>query len=312
MNRKHLVLLIMLLCSSIAASQEIYCNAYGNRDNTPLIFIHGGPGYNSFTFEASTAKKLAEKGFYVVVYDQRGCGRSSAGPESKFSFVEAADDLLKIYQNFELKTAILLGHSFGGNIGIIFTRMYPEKVQALILAGTPLCYQQTFRGIIDKCEQIYRASQSPQLKYIEMIKNMSPDSLEYSSYCFMHAISCGLYTPKTITENAAAINKLIKEMDKDGLASHSTREPVQGFYNSEKHTTLNQSEALKKLREQKSVSGIYGLEDGLFDKQHLKMLEDSLGKANLTLVKDASHNVFIDQQELFINAVEIIKHSHGR
>ena len=160
--------------------------------------------------------------------------------------------------------------------------------------------------IIEKCEQIYRKSSAPQLEYIETLKKMPSDSLEYSNYCFIHAISCGLYTPKTITEQAAELNQVVRNADSKGYAMHSSREPVQGFYNTEKYTTLNQAQTVKKLRKQQAVFGIYGLEDGLFDETHLQILKDSIDEENLTLVKYASHNVFIDQQEQFMNAITTI------
>lgn len=75
----YFLLLALLPYSLQAASQKLdglYISTYGDKSNSAAIFIHGGPGYDSQDFEITTAELLASKGFYVVVYDQRGQGRS--------------------------------------------------------------------------------------------------------------------------------------------------------------------------------------------------------------------------------------------
>lgn len=64
-----------------ATAAEIYSAAYGKASDPAVIFLHGGPGYNSLDFEVTTAQKLADQGFYVIVYDRRGEGRSRAVPK---------------------------------------------------------------------------------------------------------------------------------------------------------------------------------------------------------------------------------------
>jgi proline iminopeptidase len=48
-------------------------------------------------FEATTAQPLADKGFYVIVYDRRGEGRS-LDSTATFTYREAITDLNEIYQ----------------------------------------------------------------------------------------------------------------------------------------------------------------------------------------------------------------------
>jgi proline iminopeptidase len=73
-----MLLLITLFFTLFSAhGQTIYSKAFGNKNNKPIIFIHGGPSGNAVQFEATTAPKLAERGFYVIVYDRRGEGRSA-------------------------------------------------------------------------------------------------------------------------------------------------------------------------------------------------------------------------------------------
>jgi proline iminopeptidase len=88
---------IFLLVTMFANSQSIYTKSFGSSQNKPIIFLHGGPGYNCVNFEATTAQQLADQGFYVIVYDRRGEGRSK-DPSAQFTFKETFDDLNNIYQ----------------------------------------------------------------------------------------------------------------------------------------------------------------------------------------------------------------------
>ena len=126
-----LLLSFMLFCSLpiFLSAQSIYTKAYGNPKDQAVVFLHGGPGYNSALFEGTTAEALSKNGFYVLVYDRRGEGRSE-DQEAAFTFEETFKDLNRIYKKFKLKKAILIGHSFGGVVATLYAEQYPKKVKA--------------------------------------------------------------------------------------------------------------------------------------------------------------------------------------
>lgn len=281
----------------------IYSKAYGKMENPAVIFLHGGPGYNSVSFELSTAQKLADQGFYVIVYDQAACGRSKK-EGANFTFEGAFHDLDNIYTKYKLTSASLIGHSFGGTVAILYARKHTEKVKNLILVGSPLSYQMSFRHILSECRKIYTSQKPDQLKYIEMLEKMDTNSLEYSSYCFMHAMMNGFYNCK---QPAKESRKIYKELQKSKSASYlklMTQEPVQGFYVNEHYTTLNLSDELIALNGKVGLFGIYGMEDGLFDTAQIDLLRKVMGNDHFSLVSNASHSVFIDQRTTFIELVQ--------
>ena len=304
MKTSLLSLIILFAIQLVFGQSDFYSKSYGDSKNKAIIFLHGGPGYNAVSFELSTAQKLADNGFYVIVYDQRGCGRTKTDTNSIYTFKEAYVDLNNIYKKYNLKTATLIGHSFGGTLGILFSKNYPEKVDNLILLSSPLSYQMTFKGIISKCKDIYTKTKSKQLAYIEKLEKMDTTSLEYSSYCFMHAMSCGFYKPKNPTQESKMINDSLKKSIDYSYLSNMTRNPVSGFYKNEHYTTLNLSKELNNLNKKIKIFGIYGAEDGLFDDNQLTLLKSIIGTENFTLVERSSHNVFIDQQKTFIDVVK--------
>jgi len=298
------VLFVSTYCYSFA-QQNLYSKTYGDAKNKVIVFLHGGPGYNSVSFEVSTAAVLADMGFYVIVYDQRGCGRSKADSNSQYNFNEAFDDLNSIYDKYKVKSATLIGHSFGGTLAVLFAKKFVEKVDNVILVGSPLSYQMTFKNIISRCKKIYTEKSSPQLQYITMLEKMDTSSLDYSSYCFIHAMSNGFYKSKNPSAKSVTINASLKNDPNASYLSSMTREPVAGFHRTEHYTTLNLSTPLTELIIKKvKVYGIYGQEDGLFDQNQFDKLQDIIGASNFTIVPNASHNIFIDQQDAFVEAVK--------
>ncbi|MBJ7429081.1 MAG: hypothetical protein JHD28_09010 [Bacteroidia bacterium] len=60
---------LLFLTSLASVGQTLYVKTFGNANDKPFIFLHGGSSYYCANFEGTTAKKLVENGFYVIVYD---------------------------------------------------------------------------------------------------------------------------------------------------------------------------------------------------------------------------------------------------
>lgn len=99
------------------------------------IFIHGGPGAWSKSFELMNGNKL-ENDFKMVYFDQRGCGRSSNSND--YSLTRMIDDIEEIRISLNLGQIFIIGHSFGGILATEYTAKYPKRVQGLILLNSTL------------------------------------------------------------------------------------------------------------------------------------------------------------------------------
>ncbi len=296
---------VLLLVTFFGNAQAIYTRAFGSAGNKSIVFLHGGPGYNCANFEATTAQPLADKGFYVIVYDRRGEGRSK-DPQAQFTFYEALSDLQLVYQKYGLTKATLIGHSFGGIVAARFAEKYPEQVQSIILTGAPVSLQETFKTIITASKILYQTKKdSVSLKYIAMLENMDKSSIEYSSYSFMHAMQNGFYSPKNPTDEA---KKIYSTFRTDTLlmkyAAQMDYQAAQGFWKNEKYTTLDLTPDLKKLQSKRiPLYGLYGKDDGLYSAAQVAQLQRLFGEVNVNYIERCSHNVFIDQQSKFTDAV---------
>lgn len=309
--KPFLFALTLLIVSNVMAAQTVWSRSFGNPQHPAVIFLHGGPGYNSANFEASTAQALAQAGCFVVVYDRRGEGRSSA-EGAQFTFQQTNQDLAELFHTYHLQKATLIGHSFGGVVATLFAKAHPEMVNTVILVGAPVALQATFKTILSSCRKIYTDSgDTTKLKYLSFAEKMDTTSLLYSSTCFMYAMQNNFYKPKKETPEAAALYATLKN---DTLiknhAAKMTMPAPQGFWKNERYTTLDLSSSLSSLVAARvPIYALYGKDDGLYSLQQVKDVEQILGKDHVSYLDQCSHNVFVDQQKTFIEFV-IARTSH--
>jgi proline iminopeptidase len=303
---KKLILLFAFITTiQISQAQELYCKTFGNTKDIPVLFLHGGPGYNCASFEVSTAQKLSENGFYVIVYDRRGEGRST-DLNAKYNFQETFDDINNILKKYQIKKINLIGHSFGGVVATLFSEKYPQIVNATILVSAPVSLQETFRTILATCRKIYTEKQDQtNLNYIDMVEKMDTTSSEYFSYSFGHAMQNGFYFPKKMSDEAKLIYTNCSKEEAFKNAKLMTNEPPEGFLKNEKYTSINLTENLKKLVSKKAkIFALFGKDDGLYSQKQVKDVSNILGNHNVNYFENCSHSVFIDQQQLFITSLK--------
>ncbi len=291
---------------SISAQEAtLYSNGFGKKTDPAVIYFHGGPGYNSANFEFSTAEELSKKGLFVVVFDQRGCGRSknyhSDGP---YTFEAQIEDVLSVYKKYDLTKASLIGHSWGGTLATKFAEKHPEMVQKIIFVGAPMSYQMTLRGILQRCKDKFSFKHdSINLKRIAFVEKMDTSSINYSASCFMFAVANGFYNPSLKSQFAEDFKEKMEGTEAEKLFGQIEREPVQGVYDAEKYTTIHLFKTWMELKKTIPLYGLYGHDDGLFEDQQLDLIEVAVGFAHYHLIKGASHNVFIDTHSEFMDLV---------
>ncbi len=112
---------------------KLYYELFGNPKGIPLVFLHGGPGAG---FGESSKRFFNPKIFNVLLFDQRGAGRSKPFASLKENTTDKlVDDTKKILDFLKFKKVIIFGGSWGSTLALIFAIRYPEYVLGLILRG---------------------------------------------------------------------------------------------------------------------------------------------------------------------------------
>jgi pimeloyl-ACP methyl ester carboxylesterase len=104
-------------------------------DGRPILFLHGGMQF----FDTAFAKQrdFFAKDHRVIGIDQRGHGHSPDGPWP-LSYQMMADDTAEVIKRIGLGAVDVVGHSDGGNVGLLLARDHPELVRRLVVSGANL------------------------------------------------------------------------------------------------------------------------------------------------------------------------------
>ncbi|BAU46589.1 proline iminopeptidase [Sulfurifustis variabilis] len=116
---------------------ELYVEECGNSRGLPVVFVHGGPGAG---FEPYHRQFFDPARYRIVLYDQRGAGRST--PHASLERNTTPDlvaDLERIREFLGIERWVLFGGSWGSTLALVYAETHPERAIALILRGIFLC-----------------------------------------------------------------------------------------------------------------------------------------------------------------------------
>jgi proline iminopeptidase len=119
------------------APHRMYYEESGNVRGVPVVFLHGGPGAGS----SAVHRQFFDPAFYrIVVYDQRGAGRSTPlGCLEANTTPKLVEDLERLRRHLGIERWMVFGGSWGSTLAIAYAEHHPERCLALVLRGIFLC-----------------------------------------------------------------------------------------------------------------------------------------------------------------------------
>lgn len=127
---------------------ELFCRIIGQ--GMPIVVIHGGAGCITQDYLLPYMARLAEQNL-LIFYDQRGLGRSTGEltPE-KINIQTYVEDIDAIRRSLGMEKISLLGHSWGGFLGMHYAISHPESVENLILLSNMPASSEDFALFIEE------------------------------------------------------------------------------------------------------------------------------------------------------------------
>jgi proline iminopeptidase len=105
------------------------------RQRPTVLAVHGGPGGYDHSYLAAHFAPLAAQ-VQVVYLDLRGHGRSARTPVADWTFEACADDLAAFCDIVGIADPVVLGHSLGGCIALLYAARHPDHPAGLVLQST--------------------------------------------------------------------------------------------------------------------------------------------------------------------------------
>jgi proline iminopeptidase len=125
----------------------MYYEQSGMADGLPALFLHGGPGSSC----NANHRRFFDPDFYrVVLFDQRGCGRSLPQGETQANTTpELVEDIERLRRHLGVTRWLLFGGSWGSTLALAYAQAHPEGVAGLVLRGLFLASREELRWFLE-------------------------------------------------------------------------------------------------------------------------------------------------------------------
>lgn len=246
---------------------NIYYEVHG--EGEPVILLNGILANTRSWFLQVPA--LINNGFKVVLMDFRGQGASDK-PRTRYSMEMHADDVKALLDFLGIKKAHVIGISYGGEVGMIFTIKYPETVKSLVVTCSVPKADRYARLMADKWMMAAR--------------------FRSGKYLFLTMVT-DIYSPAFINNNWNFIERTIlafEEVDFDAFI-----ELLKSFM---------ELDIEDKLHSIKVPTLVIGAE---YDRTkpwiYSKMISDKIPNSKLLIIKDAGHVVIWEKPDEYNKAI---------
>jgi proline iminopeptidase len=120
----------------VGDGHRVYWECCGNPNGRPALFLHGGPGSGC---SANQRRFFDPDRYRIVLFDQRGCGRSrplASTPDADLSSNTTRHliaDIELLREHHGIRSWTILGLSWGCTLGLAYAQAYPDHVDAMVL-----------------------------------------------------------------------------------------------------------------------------------------------------------------------------------
>ena len=112
---------------------RMYWEQSGQRDGVPVVFLHGGPGAGA---TPSHRRFFDPKHFRIVVYDQRGAGRSEPlGDLTDNTTPHLIEDIETLRRHLGVDKWLVFGGSWGSTLALVYGEAHPDCCLGFVLRG---------------------------------------------------------------------------------------------------------------------------------------------------------------------------------
>lgn len=138
----------------VSELHDLYIEESGNPDGKPIVFVHGGPGGGTEPWQRTF---FDPSKYRIVLFDQRGCGKSTPHAELKDNTTwDLVADMEKIRELLGIDKWVVFGGSWGSTLALAYAQTHPERCKAIVLRGIFLIRPEEIRWFYQEgCSWIY-------------------------------------------------------------------------------------------------------------------------------------------------------------
>lgn len=204
------------------------------------------------------------KGFKLILFDNRGAGRSDMGKRS-FSIKLLADDAAALMDALEVPKANVLGFSMGGMIAQELALNYPEKVKKLVLCST-FCGAR--KGVLPPPQPV------------------PLDELETNPRRVMEFMAKTIFTEEFVRNNPQAFEDMIRRMLKAPISKEAFLQQFNAILQFDTYDRLPQIGAPTLI--------VHGKKDILLPVENATIMAQRIPNARVIILENSGHGLAED------------------
>ena len=295
-----------------------------DKANPYLVILHGGPGFSSpmfYTWGASLEKQIN-----VVYLDQRGCGESArlsvanvmapTPSEIKgYTFKTLVADIEGVRKALKVNKWYVLGHSYGGMLGLEYVTAHPDHVLGYIHMDGLVSVPQMQNAVLDDAAKKFSAAtpkDDTNLASVAQLRALPVDNPARLFGAFSLAMGpAGLYfagdQKAEFAEFYAQVGAAVKPYAVPYAALMPASEPGAALIDNSHFLTRDDTPLLAKISVPMLI--INGKEDGVIPPQSAEAVHAAVKNSQLVELEHCGHFPFFEQPEQTTAAILGFVHS---
>jgi len=188
---------------------ELYTEHIGNTAHPAILLITGAMAPVK-EWPDEFCQQLAAKHYFVIRYDHRDMGLSSAIDYTRnpYTMDDLAHDAIAILDAYGIQKAHIVGHSMGGGIAQLLALDYPDRILSITLISS---------SVLAQAELTTQEKESLEHTWQEMAKNKPSANFAESLEGFLHSYA---YLHGTIPMDKEMATAYIRAMYEDAYPEH--------------------------------------------------------------------------------------------
>lgn len=271
----------------LSKDAKIYYETRGpSSGDTPIVFIHGGPGFDHQYFLSNSAIVELAKNRPLIFYDQRGTGKSEkVSGERKATLENGIEDLENLRRQLGYEKIAVAGHSFGGLVAMTYAVLFPDKVSHLILIDSvPANYDEEYDTFAKDYPNEYQEMRSKRIEYL--MGNRDPKALRASVVAYM----------KMLFRSTANRDRFIagsEQYSYDVAVNSSVNSSAEGF---------NITPGIAKLSIPTLI--LHGKYDSNITVESSEKIQKTIPGSRLVIFEQSGHMPFYEEPQKFVTTVQ--------
>jgi proline iminopeptidase len=156
----------------VGDGHAIYWRAHGNPQAPVVLIVHGGPGG---ALNPAWAKFFDPDAWRVVLFDQRGCGRSTPFGKTEHNSLDAlVGDIEQLRGALGVDRWALFGGSWGTTLALAYGIAHPERCTGFLLRGIFLARREDIDWFLWDVRQVFPEAHDAFLDAIERASGHRP------------------------------------------------------------------------------------------------------------------------------------------